>query len=165
MAHDIGLHIDVWIDRGMTDARLGCQVENTVAVGVVVGQAQYRFAVGDVGFEEGKAAFGTQRLQSGEFQHRIVIFTEIVDPDDLLTPVQQRAREIGTDETGDACDENGHEGMKARLGLYEDRSAPRGRNHMIFRAYNVSAAGETLKRIISALPVYATKRLSSSGLR
>jgi hypothetical protein len=83
----------------------------------------------------------------------------------LLTPVQQRAREIGADETGDACDENGHKGMKARLRLYEDRSAQRGRNRMIFRAYNVSAVGETLKRIIAALPVCATKRLSSSSVR
>ena len=106
MPHHVGLHVDVGVDLGMADTRLGGEVNDPVDVAGAVRQLQHRRPVGDVRLDEGEARRLAQRLQPGELQHGIVVVAEIVDSDDRLSPREQGSGDMGADETGDTCNED-----------------------------------------------------------
>ena len=124
MAHHVGLHVDIGIDHRMADAGLGRQVHDPVEVAVPAGQRQHCLAVGDVGFQKGKALILAQGFQAGELQDRVVVVAEIVDTHHSLAPGQQGPRDVRPDEAGDSGDENRHAAGD----------------------YNISFPGDTVKR-------------------
>ena len=114
LAHHVGLHVDIGIDEGVPYPGLGRQMHDAVEAGMALGQLQHGVAVGNIGLEEGKTLVLTQRLQPGEFQHRIVVVAEIVDADDGLAAGQQGPRDVRSDEPGDAGDEDGHKRLQPK---------------------------------------------------
>ena len=108
MTHDVGLDVGVGIEDRLPHTGHRRQMHDAVDAGMGVGQRQRRLALRNIGLQEGEVFGFAQRLQAGEFQDRVVVGVEIVEPHHLFAPRQQGMRDLAADEAGDTGDQDGH---------------------------------------------------------
>ena len=106
---DVALHVGVRIVDGVAHSRLRAQVHHALKF-VAVKQGLHCLTVRKIHLDEFEAWITLQNLQTRLLQRRVVVCVEIVEPDDLITPIEQQPRGVKTDKSRST----GHEQLHSR---------------------------------------------------
>ena len=80
---DIGVQIRMRIINGISNARLGSEVNHSIEW-ILMKNLRNSTAVREIRFEKGEIFQSLQRLQSRVLQRRIIVRVYVVDPDDVV---------------------------------------------------------------------------------
>ena len=134
LAFDVGVGIGIGIDHGIAHPGLRRQMDDPGDAAVPFNQITDRRLVGDVQAFEPKAFVCAENVQARLLQGNVVIIVEIIDADNLVAPLQKRARGMKTDESGGAGNQDSHE-CAIRVSVKPLSYTRSGRkNHLIVRA-------------------------------
>lgn len=121
-AGDVAVDVRVGVLHGVPDAGLSRQMHHVRKCHGVEELVEETIVV-YVAFHDEDAVALEQRA-AGLFQRRVVVAVEVVDPDDAVSALLERQRDVGPNETGGAGDQYGHAAGSVDLGGVADLLLP-----------------------------------------
>ena len=96
--HEVGVHVGMGMGQGVAHTRLRGEVHDPLRL---LGREDllHRRAIGDVDAQEPEPRVTVKARQAGLFQAHLIVVVEVVEPDDLIAPLEQAYTQGRADET------------------------------------------------------------------
>jgi hypothetical protein len=101
-SHQIAVDVCLWVIDGIPYSSLSREMDDEIRLLPLKNRSHFR-TISNVGVHKPKGAISAKQIQPAFLQTHIVVCVEVVQPDYIVTALQQTEGDVHSDEAGGTC--------------------------------------------------------------